>query len=119
MRRTLAALTLLTACPSQATQVDPGPEEKPPQLEAPADVERDPLCYKAAGITEASLEGTAHASAYNPERFMAECQANVDGEQGEAWKTYYLCIVTWQKVTPDCAKLSPPPPGLSAPAPTR
>ena len=92
---------------------DPSPDAQPPQLDTALTA---PLCFKAAGITEAALEGTVHVGQYDPERFMGECQANVEGPQADAWETYYLCIVTWRKVTPDCAKLSPPPPGLEAPA---
>lgn len=94
MKRLLPFTLILAACPTEPVPEEPTtivePAEEGPNEKS---IRSDILCFKVAGITEASLQGTVHYKEYDPEKFVDECNQNLEGPKAAGWKTYYECVV--------------------------
>lgn len=103
MKSLLPFVLILSACPTEppapkdpATIVEPTEKLRtitPEESGLEEAIRIDVLCFKVAGITEASLQGTVYSKGYDPEKFLAGCQENLEGPKTDEWNTYYDCVV--------------------------
>lgn len=97
MKRLLPFVLVLAACPTGEPQVakeaKKADEKAEPTKEETKAEKDDALCFKVAGVTEASLQGTVHSKKYDPEKFKAGCEKNLKGSKAEKWRAYYDCVV--------------------------